>query len=171
MAVFACGFKALVTASASMLAALPVDERHQQNCPKTLVCSEAGSNPDLRKILHFPDRYGISCDVPGKDFGRGDRIRTCDPLLPKQMRYQAALLPDAGSPSPADGRCTCPWPNQVRSARRAAESRSRISRKRATGMPLAAVATFNTGSGAGDGAEGGASPPRAASSFCTPRTV
>ena len=25
--------------------------------------------------------------------GRGDRIRTCDPLLPKQMRYQAALLP------------------------------------------------------------------------------
>ena len=26
--------------------------------------------------------------------GRGDRIRTCDPLFPKQMRYQAALLPD-----------------------------------------------------------------------------
>ena len=29
------------------------------------------------------------------DVGRGDRIRTCDPLLPKQMRYQAAPLPDA----------------------------------------------------------------------------
>ena len=26
--------------------------------------------------------------------GRGSRIRTCDPLLPKQMRYQAALCPD-----------------------------------------------------------------------------
>jgi hypothetical protein len=26
--------------------------------------------------------------------GREDRIRTCDPLLPKQMRYQTALLPD-----------------------------------------------------------------------------
>ena len=26
--------------------------------------------------------------------GRGGRIRTCDPLLPKQMRYQAALRPD-----------------------------------------------------------------------------
>ncbi len=26
--------------------------------------------------------------------GRGDRIRTCDPLLPKQTRYQAAPLPD-----------------------------------------------------------------------------
>ena len=24
---------------------------------------------------------------------RGDRIRTCDPLLPKQMRYRAALRP------------------------------------------------------------------------------
>ena len=30
------------------------------------------------------------------DVGRGDRIRTCDPLLPKQMRYQTALLPDDG---------------------------------------------------------------------------
>ena len=27
-------------------------------------------------------------------YGRGDKIRTCGPLLPKQMRYQAALLPD-----------------------------------------------------------------------------
>ena len=26
--------------------------------------------------------------------GRGDRIRTCDPLVPNQMRYQAALLPE-----------------------------------------------------------------------------
>lgn len=30
--------------------------------------------------------------------GRGDRIRTYDPLLPKQMRYQAALLPDWSRP-------------------------------------------------------------------------
>ena len=30
--------------------------------------------------------------------GRGDRIRTCDPLLPKQMRYQAAPLPDDRRP-------------------------------------------------------------------------
>ena len=28
--------------------------------------------------------------------GRGERIRTSDPLLPKQMRYLAALLPDGG---------------------------------------------------------------------------
>ena len=32
--------------------------------------------------------------------GRGDRIRTCDPLLPKQMRYQAALLPDRSADGP-----------------------------------------------------------------------
>ena len=30
--------------------------------------------------------------------GRADRIRTCDPLLPKQMRYQAALRPDTVNP-------------------------------------------------------------------------
>ena len=27
--------------------------------------------------------------------GRGDRIRTYDPLVPNQMRYQAALRPEA----------------------------------------------------------------------------
>ena len=26
--------------------------------------------------------------------GRGERIRTFDPLVPNQMRYQAALRPD-----------------------------------------------------------------------------
>jgi hypothetical protein len=30
--------------------------------------------------------------------GREDRIRTCDPLVPNQMRYQAAPLPDNGVP-------------------------------------------------------------------------
>jgi hypothetical protein len=28
--------------------------------------------------------------------GRGDRIRTCDILLPKQARYRTAPLPDLG---------------------------------------------------------------------------
>ena len=28
--------------------------------------------------------------------GRGDTIRTCDPLLPKQVLYQAELRPDPG---------------------------------------------------------------------------
>jgi hypothetical protein len=28
--------------------------------------------------------------------GRGERIRTFDPLVPNQMRYQAALRPDTG---------------------------------------------------------------------------
>ena len=35
-----------------------------------------------------------SLQTAGVEFGRGSRIRTCDPLLPKQMRYQAALCPD-----------------------------------------------------------------------------
>jgi hypothetical protein len=30
------------------------------------------------------------------DTGRAERIRTSDPLLPKQVRYQAALQPDRG---------------------------------------------------------------------------
>ncbi len=39
--------------------------------------------------------YGRLSQVLEK-FGRGERIRTSDPLLPKQMRYQAALHPEAG---------------------------------------------------------------------------
>ena len=32
----------------------------------------------------------------GRNRGRGGKIRTCDPLFPKQVRYQAALRPDHG---------------------------------------------------------------------------
>ena len=32
--------------------------------------------------------------VRDKKDGRGERIRTFDPLVPNQMRYQAALRPD-----------------------------------------------------------------------------
>jgi hypothetical protein len=31
-----------------------------------------------------------------RENGRGDRIRTCDILLPKQARYRTAPLPDTG---------------------------------------------------------------------------
>ena len=31
-------------------------------------------------------------------FGRGDWIRTSDPLRPRQVRYQAALRPDSEDP-------------------------------------------------------------------------
>ena len=44
---------------------------------------------------------GVAAACPGHDDGlswkvggRGARIRTGDPLLPKQVRYQAALRPD-----------------------------------------------------------------------------
>ena len=31
--------------------------------------------------------------------GRGDRIRTCDHLVPNQVRYRTALRPDVTNPS------------------------------------------------------------------------
>ena len=43
----------------------------------------------------FPDfRCNLVAVRPAK-IGRDDRIRTCDPLTPSQVRYQAALHPDA----------------------------------------------------------------------------
>ena len=41
------------------------------------------------------------------DFGRGGGIRTPDPLLPKQMRYQTALRPDIQFRL-YRGSCSCP---------------------------------------------------------------
>ncbi len=39
--------------------------------------------------------------MEAEEIGRGDRIRTCDILLPKQARYQTAPLPDLGYFFPA----------------------------------------------------------------------
>jgi hypothetical protein len=41
--------------------------------------------------------YGIAMNIVTKKNGRGGGIRTPDPLLPKQMRYQTALRPDCFS--------------------------------------------------------------------------
>src|SRR4051812_27623149 len=41
-------------------------------------------------------RWAVTPVLPlNSKSGRGDWIRTSDPLLPKQMRYQAALRPDS----------------------------------------------------------------------------
>jgi hypothetical protein len=41
---------------------------------------------------------------PGGRSGRDDRIRTCDPLTPSQVRYQAALHPESNQNFYADAR-------------------------------------------------------------------
>src|SRR5688500_19024997 len=57
------------------------------------VASPAGLEPathSLEGCCSVQLSYG---DVKGR-VGRGERIRTSDPLLPKQVRYQTALHPD-----------------------------------------------------------------------------
>ena len=44
-------------------------------------------------ILRPPQQKNCNALMSIAVFGRGDRIRTCDILLPKQARYQAALHP------------------------------------------------------------------------------
>jgi hypothetical protein len=70
--------------------------------------------PSCREdFIKFETKPVTSCDketTAKRHFrrsGRGDRIRTCDPLVPNQMRYQAALLPDMGS---LVQQCTSRWP-------------------------------------------------------------
>ena len=52
--------------------------------------SMAASPPARRRRLGFESRISLQ-----RKNGRDDWIRTSDPLLPKQMRYQAALRPDS----------------------------------------------------------------------------
>ena len=54
-----------------------------------------GSNP-LQYSLHFIFE-GCASALSDCFYGRGGGIRTPDPLLPKQMRYQTALRPDSSS--------------------------------------------------------------------------
>ena len=49
-------------------------------------------DPQLRRLLLYPTE--LRAEIERKRYGRGERIRTFDPLVPNQMRYQAALRPD-----------------------------------------------------------------------------
>src|ERR1700682_5513385 len=45
----------------------------------------------------FDPNGNINAELPRNNFfenGRGNRIRTCDPLVPNQMRYQTAPCPE-----------------------------------------------------------------------------
>ena len=51
----------------------------------------------LSPLGQFSCKTGFGHDTQNpfyKKDGRGERIRTFDPLVPNQMRYQAALHPD-----------------------------------------------------------------------------
>ena len=53
------------------------------------------SNPRLRRPVLYPvELQALSNRYSFFQNGRGRGIRTPDPLLPKQMRYQTALCPD-----------------------------------------------------------------------------
>ena len=52
--------------------------------------------------------------LQSRAFCRGCRIRTCDPLLPKQMRYRAALNPEFGLKVRREGDSNPRYPLEVR---------------------------------------------------------
>ena len=82
--------------------------------------AQLGLRPSCRTWLILCRRFDpngrIEAELPRNNFfenGRGNRIRTCDPLVPNQMRYQTAPCPE---PPPRPG----PWgadPTTIRRAR------------------------------------------------------
>ena len=59
----------------------------------TPACQRAATNPHTEINGHLAID-GIGNLFLFKEIGRSERIRTSDPLLPKQVRYQAALRSD-----------------------------------------------------------------------------
>jgi len=54
-----------------------------------------GAPAGLRRRPRQPEDVALAMNgAEGEVNGRDDRIRTCDPLTPSQVRYQAALHPD-----------------------------------------------------------------------------
>ena len=53
--------------------------------------SHATLTQKKKDSVHFRSKSLIYMVI----YGRGERIRTFDPLVPNQMRYQAALRPDS----------------------------------------------------------------------------
>jgi hypothetical protein len=73
--------------------------------------------------------------------GRGSRIRTCDPLLPKQMRYQTALLPESvGLPYRHARSPQATETSQLRYHGRARPARRRLRRAFLLPLPLTTFA-------------------------------
>ena len=51
---------------------------------------------------HLPRARAARSASADRESGRGDRIRTCDLLVPNQALYQAKLRPDADAPDYAE---------------------------------------------------------------------
>ncbi len=64
-------------------------------------CERRESNP--HEVNHMDLNHARLPVPPRSRRGRGGRIRTCDPLVPNQMRYQAALRPGPWTSGLPDG--------------------------------------------------------------------
>ena len=60
-----------------------------------VACADASAEPASQARTRLPNPKTKPVQRTGLVFGRGDRIRTCDILLPKQTLYQAEPRPDA----------------------------------------------------------------------------
>ena len=62
------------------------------------ICNEFIANlrvgDDSNPVINLKPPYNLMTALDEISTGRGERIRTFDPLVPNQMRYQAALRPD-----------------------------------------------------------------------------
>ena len=76
-----------------------VDKFGRQNSVNHALChrtaNASGTHPTARKTALLKQKARLS-ETPYGKLGRSERIRTSDPLLPKQVRYQAALRSDRG---------------------------------------------------------------------------
>ena len=59
-----------------------------------LTCKFPGAGDGNRTRVISLEGWGSTIELRPQEYGRDDRIRTCDILLPKQARYQTAPRPE-----------------------------------------------------------------------------
>ena len=78
---------------------IPVAQRVNENGsgphkePKPLKQSYGAGDGNRTRVISL-EGWGSTIELRPQEYGRDDRIRTCDILLPKQARYQTAPRPE-----------------------------------------------------------------------------
>ena len=77
-----------------LIVRLFIATKNRPEASPLLACKFLGAGDGNRTRVISLEGWGSTIELRPQEYGRDDRIRTCDILLPKQARYQTAPRPE-----------------------------------------------------------------------------